>query len=87
MPRAKGAANYKNDTLINIIAEVLSNNEYGWQAVALVYHEKSKEEKQRNTDNLKKHWIKKLCNGMKKPTGKPGGPNDRIHQRILIVKG
>jgi hypothetical protein len=35
MPRLKGAANYKNDILINIILEILPNGEYGWQAVSL----------------------------------------------------
>ena len=86
MPRAKGAANYKNDTLINIIAEILLNGEYGWQVVAIAYHEKSKEGKQHNTDDLKRHWIKNLCNGTKKPTGKPGGLNDRFHWCISIEK-
>jgi len=86
MPRTKGAVNYKNDMLINIISEILPNSEYGWQAVPFVYQEQSKEEQPRNTDDLKRHWIKTLCNGMKKPTGKPGGPNDRIHRCIAIEK-
>ena len=86
MPCAKGATNYKTDTLINIIAEVLPNGEYGWQAVAIAHHEKSKEEKKRNTDDLKRHWIKNRCNGMKKPTGKPGDPNNWIHWCISIEK-
>jgi hypothetical protein len=84
MPRTKGAVNYKNDMLINIISEILPNGEYGWQAVSFAYHEQSKEDQPRNTDNLKRHWIKTLCNGMKKPTGKPGGPNDHIHRCISI---
>jgi hypothetical protein len=84
MPRTKGAVNYKNDMLINIISEILPNGEYGWQAVSFAYHEQSKEDQPRNTDNLKRHWIKTLCNGMKKPTGKPGGPNDHIHWCISI---
>ena len=86
MPRTKGAVNYKNEMLINIISEILPNGEYGWQAVSFAYHEQSKEDQARNTDDLKRHWIKTLCNGMKKPTGKPGGPKDRIHRCISIEK-
>ncbi len=86
MPRLKGAVNYKNDILINIILEILPNGEYDWQAVSFAYHEQSKEKDPRNTDNLKSHWIKTLCNGMKKPTGNPGGPNDWIHRCISIEK-
>jgi hypothetical protein len=86
MSRTKGAVNYKNEMLINIISEILPNGEYGWQAVSFAYHEQSKEDQARNTDDLKRHWIKTLCNGMKKPTGKPGGPKDRIHRCISIEK-
>jgi hypothetical protein len=74
MPCTKGAVKYKHDMLINIISEILPNGEYGWHAVSFAYHEQSKEDQPRNTDDLKRHWIKTLCNGMKKPTGgKPGG--------------
>jgi hypothetical protein len=67
MPHTKGPVNYKNnDMLIKIVSERLPNGEYGWQAVSFASHEQSKEEQLRNTDNLKRHWIKTLCNGMKK---------------------
>ncbi len=74
MPHFEGTINYKNDILINFISEVLPNGEYGWQAVLFAYHEKSKEEQLRNTDNLKRHWNKICCDWMKKPMGKPGVP-------------
>ncbi len=51
MPRLKGAVNYKNDILINIILEILPNGECGWQAVSFAYHEQSKEKDPRNIDN------------------------------------
>jgi hypothetical protein len=35
MPHRAGARNYKNDFLIPIVAEILPNGEYGWEAVAL----------------------------------------------------
>jgi hypothetical protein len=50
------------------------------------YHEQSKEKDPRNTDDLKRNWIRTLCNRMKKPTGKPGGPDDWIHWCISIEK-
>jgi hypothetical protein len=33
------AFKYKNEVLIKIIAEVLPNGEYGWQAVAFAYQD------------------------------------------------
>ena len=84
MPRAKGAKNYKNDLLIPIVAEILPNGEFGWSAVALAYQEQAQEDDPRNTDDLKRHWIKNLCQNMKKPTGKPGENNDRTHRCIAI---
>ncbi len=43
MPRRKGSVNYKNDLLIDILANILPNSEYGWQTVAIAYQEQSKE--------------------------------------------
>jgi hypothetical protein len=86
MGRKKGAVNYKNDLLINIIAEILPNGEYGWQAVATAYQEASKEDAIRETDDLRRHWIKNLCNGMNKPTGRRGEPGDCIHKCIAIER-
>ena len=86
MPRTKGAVNYKNEMLINIISEILPNGEYGWQAVSFAYHEQSKEDQARNTDDLKRHWVKNLCNGMKKPTGGTGEKGERIHKCIVIER-
>jgi hypothetical protein len=88
MPHTNGAVNYKNDLLINIISEILPNGDYEWQDVSFAYPEQSKEEIPRNTDDLKRHWMKTICNKMKKkPMGKPGrGVNDRIYQGISIEK-
>jgi hypothetical protein len=35
---------------------------------------------------MKKHWIKVLCNGMKKPTGRTGEASNRIHRCMAIEK-
>ncbi len=86
MPCKKGSMNYKNKLLIDIVADVLPNGEYGWQTVALAYQEQSKEEILRNSADMKKHWIKVLCNGMKKPTSQTGEAGNRIHQCMAIEK-
>ncbi len=86
MPRKKGSVNYKNELLIDIVADVLPNGEYGCQTVALAYQEQSKEEILRDTADMKKHWIKVLCNGMNKPTGWTGEAGDPIHRCIAIEK-
>jgi hypothetical protein len=86
MPRARGAKNYKRDLLIPIISEILPNGEFGWSAVALAYQEQAREKDPRNTDDLKRHWVKNLCQNMKKPTGQPGENSDRTHRCIAIER-
>jgi hypothetical protein len=46
--------------------------------------EQSREECKRDTDDPKRHWIRNLCKGMKKPTGQPGAVNDRVLWCIAI---
>jgi hypothetical protein len=70
MARRKGSVDYKNEVLIKIIGKILPNGEYGWQAVAIAYQSQAKKEALRNSNDLKKHWIRNLCNNMKKPTGR-----------------
>ncbi len=74
MPRAKGTKNYKNDLLIPIVAEILPNGEFG----------QAREGDPCNTDDLKRHWVKNLCQNMKKPMGRPGKNSDRRHRCIAI---
>ena len=82
--RQKGTRNYNNhDALICCIWHVLPNSKYGWQAVAIAYQEALKKETPRNTDDLKRHWIKMLCNNMKKPTDKMGA--DKTDQVIKCI--
>jgi hypothetical protein len=64
----------------------LPNDEYGWGTVALAYQEQSKEEILRNPTDMKKHWIKVLCNGMKKPTCRTREASNRIQQAMAIEK-
>jgi len=86
MARKKGSVNYKNHLLIAIVKEKLPNGDYGWQAVPAAYQEAAKEDDVRDSHDVKKHWIQKLCNGMKKPTGRTGGKDDEVHKCIAIQK-
>jgi len=54
--------------------------------VAFACQSKAKEEALRNSNDLKKHWIRNLCNNTKKPTGRTGEKGDRIHRCIAIKK-
>ncbi len=78
--------NYRNEVLINIVSNLLPNGEYAWQAVATAYQAESGEKDPWDTSDLKKHWHKVLCNGGKKPTGKPGANTDRIFRCIAIER-
>jgi hypothetical protein len=86
MARREGSVNYKNEVLIKIVSDILPNGEYRWQAVALAYLNETKEKDARNTNDMKKHWIKNLCNNMKKPMGRTGGNDDRAHRCMAIEK-
>jgi hypothetical protein len=82
----RGAKIYKNKVLINIIAGVLPNGQYGWDQVTAAYMTAAKEDILRDSDNLKMYWVKLLCNGTKKPTGGTGEKGERIHKCIAIER-
>jgi hypothetical protein len=42
MTHRKGSVNYKNGVLIKLISKILPNDDYGWQAVAMAYQEKTR---------------------------------------------
>jgi hypothetical protein len=86
MARTKGSVNCKNEVLIKIINQLLPNGEVGWEAVCTAYFNQSKEKALCNTTDVRKHWIKNLCNNMQKPTARMGENDDRIHQCMLFEK-
>ncbi len=53
MARRKGSVNYKNEVRIQLISKILPNGEYGWQAVAMAYQERTKEEALRDCMDVK----------------------------------
>jgi hypothetical protein len=66
--------------LIAIVQELLPYGSDGWASVSSQYRDASEEEDFRDPKDLKDHWVRKLCNNFKKPTGKTGEPGDRIHR-------
>jgi hypothetical protein len=55
MARQRGAVNYKNRILIDLVAQMLPNGSYAWQGVANAYHEASKEVTLRDGSDVKNH--------------------------------
>ena len=85
--RRQGIKNYNNRILIPIIEEILPNGSEAWCLVASAYKEQSGEPNLRSEDDLKRNWVRKLCNNMKKPTGRSGGSaTDRIHRCLEIQR-
>jgi hypothetical protein len=85
--RKTGVPNYQNSILISIVERLLPNGNEGWRLVALAYKEESGEENLRSEDDLKKNWLRKLCNNMKKPTGRMGADaKDRINRCMAIER-
>jgi hypothetical protein len=72
MPRGLGNPNYNNALLIEIIDSLKPSGALAWQNVAVLYQHRSNEVKLRDYEDIKRHWLEKLCNKMKKPTGKTG---------------
>ena len=85
--RQPGRPNYQNNILIGIVERLLPNGNEGWRLVALVYKEESSEETLRSEDDLKKNWFRKLCNNMKKPTGKWGQIQRIVSTAVLRSRG
>ena len=71
--RRAGIPNYNNTILIPIVEEILPNGSEAWRLVAAAYKEKTGEANLRSEDDLKRNWVRKLCNNIKKPTGRSGG--------------
>ena len=86
MPQAKGKANYKVETLIQVVEEKLPNGSQGWIEVACLYQHASGEVVLWDPDDVKRHWIEKCCNKFKKPTGNPGDPKRDIILRCQQIQ-
>ena len=83
--RQQGRPNYNNNIIIPIVEDILPNGAEGWHLVAIANADKSGEDVLHSEDNLRRNLVCKLCNNMKKPTGRSGtDPNDRVNRCIEI---
>jgi len=86
MPRTKGKVNYKTNDLIEVIEKKLPQGAEGWKEVAVLYKVKTSENVLRDYEDLKRHWVEKLCNRFKKPTGSTGSARSDIILRCQRVQ-
>jgi hypothetical protein len=84
--RTGGVPNYKHVILIDILERLLPQGLEAWREVAARYHLESNETTLRRGEDLHDNWNKKLCNGMQKPTGKPGALTDPIFNCLAIER-
>jgi hypothetical protein len=86
MACTNGSVNYKNEILIKKFNKLLPNSEVAWKVVCTACFNQSKKKALRNMTDVRKHWIKNLCNNMQKPMGRTGKNGDQIHRCMLIEK-
>ena len=65
----KGKPNYKNGVLLKVIRSILPASKSGWEEVASDYRIATKEDDLRGYEDIKRHFIKKMCDSNKKVTG------------------
>ena len=70
--RQHGAKTYNQQTLYKLVEQYKPINMVLWGTVAEQYRVQCGELKSRDPSALKKHFIHKMCYGMKKPTGSSG---------------
>ena len=69
MSGGRKTPNYKSNILLEVIRGVEPASKIGWERLALEYKEKSQEGVLRDYQNIKRHFIQKMCNSNKKITG------------------
>ena len=84
----KGKPNYKSQTLLKAIRSILPASKAEWEEVARDYQMVTKEEDERGYEDVKRHFIKKMCDSNKKVTGSSGPAalilaSQKVYQEIL----
>ena len=88
----KGRPNYKNSILLKVIRSILPASKLEWEEVADDYKLSTKEEDLRGYEDVKCHFIKKVCNSNKNVTGS-SAPHavvlaaQKVYQEILEKEG
>jgi hypothetical protein len=86
--RRSGFPNYKREILLNIINDILPVGQEHWKEVANRYKVAASENCVRDSVDLKRHFLEKLCDRNKKPTGVSSPKPEiqrvqKIYRRIL----
>ena len=61
--------NYQNELLLNIIEGILPSGPEQWKIVAQNYQQAAKEDDVRYYDDVRRHFIDKLCKKLQRQTG------------------
>ena len=88
----KGKPNYKSSTLLKVIRSVLPASKAEWEEVANDYRIAANEEDERGYEDVKRHFIKKMCDSNKKVTGSSAPAAavlsaQTVYQQILEKEG
>ena len=75
MARTKGAKSYKNPLLLNLIEAIKPSGQLGWLEVGTRYKAASGEEELRDWQDIRRHFLEKLCDNHRAPTGSSGPAN------------
>jgi hypothetical protein len=73
----------KSKYFLCVVYGMISIGSYFQQKVVNEYKRQSGEQVLHDHDDVKRHWIEKMCNEFNNPTGKAGAANDFVlfHQR------
>ena len=75
--RTKGAKNYQNSKLMEVVERILPTSSIAWKAVCIDYKIASGETIDRDYVDVKRYWNNKLCDNNRKPTGQ-SAPNVEV---------
>ena len=71
--------NNKKEVLLEVVQKVPPGGTYEWEGVCSLYKERFGESNLHDKDDVKQHWVEKMCNKLNKPMGNAGPAYDFIH--------
>lgn len=90
--RGRQTPNYKPKVLLEIVRGMLPISTDDWQKVAKEYQTKTNEAIERTAQQMKRQFVQKMCNSMKKVTGqsapqKATAEAQAVYNKILELAG
>ena len=70
--------NYKKEVLLEVVKKALPCGTYEWEGVCSLYKERYGESNLHDKDDVKRHWVEKMCNKLNKPMGNASPAYDFI---------